>query len=362
MKKNLALSLLILATISLHAQTSAYQPILDRYANSKNFNGTVLVARGGKIQYASSRGLADRSFSVPVSAQTRFVICSITKTFTAALVLKWVELGKLDLHKPISAYFPEYRGNGRDSVTIHHLLTYSSGIPNCEGDQGLGVYQSPVPRDSFIAKYCSGPLQTKPGSAFNYDNGAYIILGKIIENVSGKSFSQNLDQFILKPLSMSNSGFISNRNLVKQLAASYVYNDSTGVFEHDPPYYLENYHASAAMYSTAEDLLKFDQALFNGTLLKRATVDLMLTPYPALWNVAYGFWVTDNKYGNLTCKAADRQGSIQGSNSSWLHLIRENISVIIFSNTNATNLNELREELVLATLKQPGTKAELKEK
>jgi CubicO group peptidase (beta-lactamase class C family) len=353
MRDRLILCLLLGFSNLVYGQVGDYAKIVDYYTNDKKFSGAVLVARGGRISYSSYRGLAHRELSTPVSGNTRFRICSITKTFTAAIVLKLVEEGKLELDSPISAYFPEYSGKGRDSVTLHHLLTYSSGIPNCNGNRGMEVYQTPIPRDSFISKYCSAAPEHLPGTRFNYENGGYIILGKIIEKVSGRTFSQNLDELILKPLGMKNTGFISGREIVEGLAAGYLYNDSTGSFENDPPYYIENFHSSAAMYSTVEDLLKFDQAIFTYKLLKKSTVEKMLTPYPELWSVAYGFWVTDNQYGGLKLRAADRQGAIMGNNTTWLHLISDNITVIIFSNTNATPINEMREKLVLATLGQP---------
>jgi hypothetical protein len=119
--------------------------------------------------------------------------------------------------------------------------------------------------------------------------------------------------------------------------------------------YIENYFTAGAMYSTAEDLLKFDNALFNFKILNKKTVELMLTPYPELYGVAYGFWVSENKFGNITSKVANRQGSIWGANANWLHLIDKNKTILIISNTNATNLSELTDQLVLVSTNQKAT-------
>ncbi|TDH23528.1 class A beta-lactamase-related serine hydrolase [Segetibacter sp. 3557_3] len=334
-------------------QHSAYNRIANHYTKTQNFSGAILVAKPGHPTYLHYAGLASKELQVPVTKTTKFKICSITKTFTVAMLLKLAEEGKLKLDATIGTYFPGYIGEGKDKVNLHQLITYSSGIPDCEGNTGLAVYQTEIARDSFINRYCSGALATTPGSTFKYENGGYIILGKIIELATGKSYAENLHTMILEPLGMKNTGFIADRRLVKELAQAYLYNDSTKSFTNDPPYYIENYHASAAMYSTVEDLLKFDQALFNYKLLSKATIGLMLTSYPKLWSVAYGFWVTENKYGNIKARAADRQGAMTGSNTSWLHLVDQNITVIIFSNTNATPINELREKLTLAALNQP---------
>lgn len=329
-----------------------YNNILDNAVRRENFNGVVLVATHGKIDFLSAKGLANRTYDIPIDSKTRFKIASVTKTFTAVLVLQLVEKGQLALDATVSKYLPEYQGQGRDKVTIHHLLTYSSGIPNCEGKTGLLVYQQSQDVDSFIARYCSGNLEYEPGTQFNYNNGDYILLGRIIEKITGKSFIENLTERILKPLQMSNTGLLHSKDIVQQLADTYNLDDRGQIFYKDDPMYIENYYAAGAMYSTAEDLLKFDSALFKYVLLSKKYVDLMLTPYPELYGVAYGFWVTDNKYGNQSFKSANRQGSIWGANANWLHLIENGKTFIVLSNTNATDLSKLTELLVLVATGQ----------
>lgn len=330
-----------------------YNSILENAARDENFNGVVLVATHGKIDFLAAKGLANRTYDIPIDTKTRFKIASVTKTFTAVLVLQLVEKGQLALNATIGKYLPEYRGQGRDKVTMHHLLTYSSGIPNCEGKTGIMVYQNSQSVDSFIARYCSGNLEFEPGTQFNYNNGDYILLGRIIEKITGKSFVEYLTEGILKPLQMSNTGLLHSKDIVQQLADTYNMDDRGQIFNKDDPMYIENYYAAGAMYSTAEDLLKFDFALFNNRLLSKKYVDLMLTPYPELYGVAYGFWVTENKYGNQIYKSANRQGSIWGANVNWLHLIENGKTFIVLSNTNATDLSKLTEELVIVSISQP---------
>lgn len=214
------------------------------------------------------------------------------------------------------------------------------------------MYQSAISVDDFIAKYCSGKLEFEPGKQFSYDNGDYIILGRIVEKVTGKSFSENLQQQILAPLRMQNTQMLSSKSIIKGLAETYNIDDSTRVFYKDDPMYIENYYSAGAMYSTAEDLLKFDEGIFSCRLLSRKSLELMLTPYPELYGVAYGFWVTDYTFGNQNIKAANRQGSIWGANANWLHLMKQNKIFLILSNTNATNLQEMTEQLVLQSTGQ----------
>jgi CubicO group peptidase (beta-lactamase class C family) len=347
--------LLLLTTLSAStsfAQDNSFADVVNYYHTEKYFNGVALVATNGQIDHLSGMGIANRPSGTTINSKTRFKIASITKTFTAVLILQLYEQGKLDLKATIGTYLPGYKGEGRNKVTIHQLLTYSSGIPNCEGNTGIGVYQSPTTTNGFIEKYCSGNPVFEPGTQFSYNNGDYILLGKIIEEITGNTFTQNLEKKILQPLAMENTGMLASRDIITGLAATYNWNDSTKTFFSDDPMYIENYYAAGAMYSTAEDLLKFDQALFNYKLLNRKTVTLMLTPYPQLYSVAYGFWVSNNQFGNITTKVANRQGSIWGANANWLHLAEKNKTIIILSNTDATNLSELAVQLVIAATGQ----------
>jgi CubicO group peptidase (beta-lactamase class C family) len=330
-----------------HAQD--FDAVLKAYPS---FDGVVGIAAGNKLEFIGAKGIADRQHNVKITPQIKFKICSITKTFTAVLLLQLVEQGKLDLNATIGQYLPWYTGEGRDKVTLHHLLTYSSGIPNCEGNTGMEVYQREILTDDFIKAYCSGKLEFEPGSRFNYDNGAYIILGRIIEGVTGKSFPENLREKILRPCGMNKADFLADFDIVEGLANSYWLDDSTKVLKNDVPYFIQNYGAAAAMYNTVEDLMKFDEALFSGKLLQKKTLDLMLTPYPELYGVAYGFWVYELELEGKKYRAADRQGSIWGSNATWLHLIDAQKTVIILSNTNISDLGEIRNKLLGVSLKK----------
>lgn len=345
---------LFFLSISAFSQ-SDYDKLLQQYHQSKNFNGVVLVASNGKADFLGSKGWANRQHNVPFKANTPVKVASITKTFTAVMILQLVEKGLIDLNASISTYLPSYKGEGKDKVNIRHLLTYSSGIPNCEGNTGLSVYQLPLSVDAFIYKYCSGPLEFEPGSRFNYNNGDYILLGRIIEQVTGTSFTKALSAYILRPLGMMNTGMLAAKDIIPGLASTYNYDDSTKAFYTDDPYYIENYFAAGAMYSTAEDLLRFDKGIFEYKLLSKRSVDLMLTPFPELYGVALGFWVYENKIGSKSFRMANRQGSIWGANANWLHLIDNNKTVIVLSNTNATNLPEMTDQLLLIATRQKTT-------
>ena len=348
--KNSLLLLFLLAQQLAFSQD--FNAVVNDYSINYDFNGVVGISASGQVKYLTSKGIADRQLDVKILGLSKFKICSITKTFTAVMVLQLNEQGKLDLNATIGKYLPNYKGEGLDKVTLHQLLTYSSGIPNCEGDMGLGIYQRAISTDDFIDKYCSGNLQSEPGSQFNYQNGEYIILGRIIEVVTGKSYQANLHERILQPSGMKNTDFQRDFDVVEGLVNSYWFDDSTKVYNNDPPYYIQNYYAAGAIYSTSYDMLLFDEAVFSSKLFSKKTLDLMLTPYPELYGVAYGFWVYEIEIGGKKVKVADRQGGIWGSNSTWLHAIDENAAVIILSNTNTTDINEMRAKLMELALEK----------
>ena len=345
------LGLFLCLTQFLHAQKAPFEAILKYYETEKNFNGVVLVASEGKIDFLKAAGIAHRESGTPMTTQSRFKICSITKTFTAALILQLVDEGKLDLNEKVGRYLPEFQGDAKNKSSLLNLLTYSSGLENTD-QQSDAMYQSKLSPDSIIKRFCSGPLVSEPGTQFSYTNYDYILLGKVIERVTGKSFEDNLRTRLLLPLGMTHSGMLRNEMVLPGLVSGYV-RDSNGVFLREDLYWIDNFYAAGAMYSTIEDLLKFDQAIFSGRLFRPQTLELMLTAYPQLWGVAIGFWVNPVEFGTVKSTVADRRGSIGGINTNWIHLREQGKTILIFSNTDATDLVEMREKFALAVLKQP---------
>lgn len=339
---------ILVATIETHAQQKELQTVVDTFYKNQNFNGVVLTATNGKIDFIKAVGLANRKLNVPLTESTKFKIASVTKTFTAVLIMQLAEQKKIDINTTISKYFPAYTGEARNKATIKNLLTYSSGIPNCESYIGDAIYQQPITLDSFIYKYCSGNLESEPGTKFNYDNGDFIVLQKIVELVTGKSFKQNVQDNILIPLHMQNTGMLADSMIVSNLTNSYTYDDSLKTFYNDKPYYIENFFGAGAMYSTAEDLLKFDDGIFNYKLLQKQTVDSMLVPNTSLQNVGIGFWYAD-AYPPVNEKFVYRPGGIYGSTANWIHTLNSNKTFIILSNTSATNLFQMTQELYKAS-------------
>src|SRR4026209_1556284 len=204
----------VISAAGLAAQTAAQKAknideVMALASKYQTFNGAVLVAENGKVIYRKGLGLANMEWNIPNTPETRFRLGSITKQFTATLILQLVEQGKIKLDGKLSDYLPDYRKDVGEKVTIHQLLNHTSGIPSYTGLPGFfnEVSRNPYKVDEFVKQYASKDLEFEPGSKFSYNNSGYLLLGAIIEKVTGKPYEQVLKEKIFEPLGMKNSGY-----------------------------------------------------------------------------------------------------------------------------------------------------------
>lgn len=343
MKKAILFSLLLNCAI-LFSQSQDLENVITNYVIKNQFNGTILINQQDSIIYSESFGNSNREFSKKNKNNTKFKIASITKLFTAVLIMQLHEKEKLQLNDYINKYLPDYKGEGANKVTIHQLLNATSGIENME-ENGDEVYEKLFTTDDILQKYCSGKLVDKPGKVFNYNNADYVILGKIIEAATGLSYAEALDNQILQPLQLKRTDLL-NYKVIEELATTYWYNDSTGVIERDVPYYIENYYSAGAMYSTVSDLMTFSDALFTGKLLSNKSLEILLKPdreYYACGLWVFEFWISENQQ----YKVALRPGNIWGAETVLIRLLDTNINIVILSNMmGTTDMNELQYEII----------------
>lgn len=342
----------------MHAQSpkSPEPPRVDSFINAyvkkHHFSGTILLHQNGKTSYHKSFGLANIQLNVPNNNETKYKIASITKLFTSVLLMQLVEQGKIDLQQPIKTYLPDYTGEGAGKVTIHQLLNHTSGMVNIDTvtsiesalKNGLAVYQKPYTSGELLAKFCSDTLATEPGKVFSYNNAEYIVLGKIIERVAGKTYEEVLQEKILRPLAMKHSGFLYQHNIITGLADTYFFRDDLQQLVNDLPVYSENWYASGSMYATAGDLLKFSNALFGFKLLKKETLDRMFVS--GLGEYGYGAWVYKD-YGirNKNYTIIKRPGRIMGAQGMLFHILESGATILILSNTATTSLDDFAAQL-----------------
>ena len=333
MKKNCFLLVYIVSQV-LASQSFDFETPLAAYTEEHGFSGNILIQQDSSLVFFKSYGHANKEFQVPNDRLTKFRIASVTKLFTSVLIYQLVDQKRLDLNGLIGTYLPEYKGEAKNAVTIYQLLTATSGIADFEinGDE---VYEKRLNTDVILDQYCSGKLQSSPGTKFIYNNADFVILGKILEKIYQKPYNDILKKNILNPLDMGNTG-VFDYGVVTNLAQCYWYNEETKKTERDIPYFVENYGASGAMYSTVDDLLAFSNALHQGKLISKEALEKLLTPLHDVENsdnYASGLWVYEyNISENEKHKAASRQGNIWGAEAMVLKIFNNNTSVIILSN------------------------------
>lgn len=346
--------LLVMIVHFTYSQIQKVEQVIDSCVKKDNFNGSVLIAHNGKTELLTYKGLSDRHYNINFSDETKFHIFSLTKTFTAVLIMQLYEQGKIDLDATISTYYPEYKGEAAHKATIRNLLTYSSGRDNKDINSPELIHQAYDNTiwnlDDFITTFLSEKLINPPGTKFSYNNGDFILLGKIIEKIYKKPFEEVLKEQILIPLKMRNTGFLHHNDILLNIDDGYSADETDPFALHTPTNtYIDNFYSAGAMYSTPKDLLIFDQAVFNATLITKKTLAAMLTADPKLEDTALGFWVYPKKFGSMNTLFAERQGEGYGHSANWVHLVDKNLSVIILSNTKSIQyLNKMRERLIKA--------------
>lgn len=301
--------------------------ILEACHASGVFNGVALVADGGKVILHKAYGNADESTRRPLELDDRFYIGSITKQFVALLVLRMQEQGKLSVDDPLSRYVPEFTKGDYSDVTLYHLLTHSSGIPNytARSDFDAAVPYTEAEMLDFIVQ----PLEFRAGTRFAYSNSGYYLLGRVLEQVSGMSFGEMLEQEICGPLGMKGTGF-SRKWLGERVAKGHwrTVEEEMGPM---PDYALETLLSSGGMYSTAADLFTWNEALYGNELLSEASKELLFTPfqgdYACGWRVHKGYDESGERF-----ERHQHGGMIKGYHSFILRRIPPRQCVILLDN------------------------------
>lgn len=335
-----------------HAQAPApvVADLVRTYATTNGFSGTVLVDQGGEALVFESFGLAERAFNAPATNETRYRIASITKLFTATLILQLVDRGEVDLQAPVATYLPDYRGDPR--ITVHTLLNHTSGLPNpdagADPTKGVPLYQLPHTPEELVRDYASGAVVHDPGTKWDYNNADYFVQGRIIETVTGQSYAEVLQQRVLDPLGLKDTGMLRHSDIVPRLAASYFRMGDDQPLGTDLPVYPENWFAAGAMYSDADDLLVFSNAFQDGDLFSRDSLARALTP--GLEDNGYGQFVWDLEVGGRTYHTTVRFGGIMGANAVIYRVRETDLTIIILANTNLVDMGTFARRIAVTAL------------
>lgn len=327
------------------ADDLSVQEQLDNFFSnySSSFSGSFLIAKGDEILYCKGTGMADDENGIAFTSTTVCPIASLTKQFTAMGIMQLYEKGLLDIEDPLSKYLPDFpRG---DEITLKHLLTQSSGIETWV-DQYTDESEF-LPMDEVsvanIIKMIEGKyIHFEPGSKFGYSNTNYLILGYILEQVSGLRYAQYMQKNIFDPVGMQNTGVAYADGQQTFSAVGYIQTSDT---ERTPvtdlpafEYCLKGFGGDGCICSTVEDLFLWDQALKTELLLSKEYMDMIFTPSVTIAEeVSYGFgWYlqpAESEYGTVYV----HNGAFPGFSSQNAILVDKDITAIFIMNLDCTS-------------------------
>jgi len=329
------------------SQTTAEKidDLISKYYEYGLFNGSALVVEDGKVIFKKGYGVANYEWDVDNKPDTKFRIGSISKQFTATIIMQLVEEEKIKLDGKITDYLPNYRKDTGDKVTIHHLLTHTSGIisytsiPNVWQDSLRNHYD----KEYFIKHFHSSDLEFEPGEKFNYNNTGYYLLAAIVEEVTGKSFGEVLKERILEPAGMKNSGSEDDEFAIKKMASGYLKRGNR--IAKDSYMYMLNAMGAGHMYSTVEDLFIWDQALYGNDFLSEESKEKMFTPFKS--NYGYGWGIRYQKIGDTgdSTKIISHSGGINGFTTLIVRLVDDNNFIALFNNMGGSPRGEMAEQI-----------------
>jgi CubicO group peptidase (beta-lactamase class C family) len=338
---------------SAYAQAPATDPaprmqqVIQSYVDNKTFMGTVLVVKDGKTLIDQGYGSADLEWNIPNTPTAKFRLGSITKQFTAASILLLEERGKLKIDDPISKYLPD-APPAWQKITIYNVLTHTSGIPSFTGfpDYNATEWKDTTPAE-LVARFRDKPLDFEPGSKFSYSNSGYVLLGYLIEKISGQTYADFLQQNIFTPLGMADTGIDSNAAILPQRAQGY--SPSPNGTHHAGYISMTIPFSAGALYSTTGDLFKWEQGLFGGKILNPASLAKMTTPFKE--NYAMGLTVV-TRDGH---KRIAHGGGIEGFNTALEFYPDDKLIVIVLGNLNGGAPDQISASLGKVALGQPVT-------
>lgn len=323
------------------AQTSPdlarIENIVQTYVSDKKFMGCVLVARGSNVLLDKGYGFANLEWEIPNSPAAKFRLGSVTKQFTAASILLLQERGKLKVTDPVKKYMPDAPA-AWDKITIFNLLTHSSGIPNFTS---FPDYASQEPFDTtpekLVARFRDKPLEFQPGEKMSYSNSGYVLLGYLLEKISGESYEKLVQENIFTPLGMKDSGYDSNSAIMSHRASGYVPGPTgptnAGYINMTVPL------SAGALYSTTEDLLRWEQGLFGGKLLSPSSLQEMTTPFKNEYAFGLQVHIVNGH------KVIDHGGGIEGFNTTLAYYPDDKLTVIVLGNLNGSAPQEIASKL-----------------
>ena len=332
------IAIFLVAGVSLAQNVnSRMDQITQSYVSNKQFMGSVLAAQGNEVLLSKGYGSANLEWEIPNTPSTKFRLGSVTKQFTAASILLLEERGKLRVDDLVMKHLSDAPA-AWEKITIFHLLTHTSGIPNFTSFPDYRSTEAfATTPEKLVARFRDKPLEFAPGERMNYSNSGYVLLGYLIERISGESYASFVQKNIFTPLGMKDSGYDSNSAVITRRAAGYEPGPNGPInagFIH-----MSIPHAAGALYSTTEDLLRWEQGLFGGKVVSAASLQKMTTPFKN--DYAFGLTVRTEK-GR---KVISHGGGIEGFSTSLIYYPDDKLTIAVLGNLNGSAPDQIATQL-----------------
>jgi CubicO group peptidase (beta-lactamase class C family) len=300
------------------------------------FMGSVLVAKDGHVILSRGYGFANLEWEIPNTPDTRFRLGSISKQFTAACILKLEEQGKLHVTDLVKQYLPD-APPAWDKMTIHHVLSHTAGIPNFTAFPDYRVLQvQPTTLEKTYGRFRDKPLEFEPGTSWKYSNSGYLLLSYLVEKISGQKYEEYLRQNVMGRAGMSDSGYDLNATVMRHRASGYT--PARDGLMNAPYVDMTVPSGAGALYSTTEDLLRWEQALFGGKVLSPESLLKMTTQVRN--NYGYGLMLREGPHRTI-----GHGGSINGFNTQLTYFPDDKVVVVVLGNVNGPFPGQIADRL-----------------
>lgn len=349
------LMFLLMSSGLIHAQMSRIQEIdkiLADYYNSGKFQGSVLIGDDSGIIFEKGFGYANIELGVPNTPETKFRIASLTKSFTSLLVMQEVEEGRIKLNAKIASYIPDYPNKNGSRITIHNLLSHTSGIGHYDYVPHFFQYYSFIPysHTDFIKLFWDRPLLSDPGTKYQYSSFNYYLLGVILEKVTGESYDELLRKRIFDRLGMKNTAVDDQRKIEKNRASGYEKTDAG--YQNATYRNMSTALATGDVISTVKDLYLWDRSLYTDKLLSSKMRDLMFTPNLG----GYGYGWESKKLAlsdGTTSRVVSHVGNMYGFLSIMTRYLDKHAVIILLSNSDKSDIYGITNALQNALFSKP---------
>lgn len=320
------------------AFTAQAEAVVQGYADSDGFSGSVLVALDGNPIFRQGFGYANREWNIPNTPETKFRIGSLTKSFTAAAILQLAERGRLGLDDPVSRHYAKAPPSW-SAIALRHLLSMHSGIPSFSDTPGYWESWSKIQRkpEEGIDLIRDAPLRFPPGAKYEYSNSNYAILGLVIEAASGRSYEAHLRAAILDPLGLRDTGLDNNEAVLPARASGY--EREGGVWRNAAYLAMTIPFASGGIYSTVDDLLTWDQALYDESVIGAGSLRAMFADH----GDGYGYgWFVGARSGR---RIHAHSGGNSGFHGIFCRYPDDRLTVIVLANLGSSPVAQIANEL-----------------